>query len=329
MALRLIPRVDVLGAAAARTAAVSGLVVLAVAIVAGVVRALPWLVAPQVPFGVVLPLARGVLGVGLETALLCGPPIGWALAAARFINRGEARALYAIGVRPARLVHSTLIPATVFAALAGAAALVWGTEAAAPGRLARAMVARAKAPCEVATEVSTAQIPLFRATWVCFPGAAPRIAGLVPGTGSSMFSASGATISDDLRTVELSDMHALLGEGMIRVHAEHASFRNLAPFGRASNLGPWGRSAVLSLTGGLLALLGCWFVLRVGEASQPFALAIGAAGPVAALGALSWLERRTMPSVAYLLIPCMGAAALACAAWIGVGVLRIRARRRP
>src|SRR6478609_220082 len=125
---RLLARgpVNVVGGLAA--AAIMG-----VATLAGLVRVLPWIVAPNVPLRVALPFAQALFAVGLETTLLCAPPIGWALAASTLVERGEARALFAIGLSPARVVRSTIGFAAAFAALSALAALAWGAEASAPG----------------------------------------------------------------------------------------------------------------------------------------------------------------------------------------------------
>src|SRR6185437_7633302 len=71
---------------------------------AGAVRILPLVLAPGVPLRLVPVLARGVAGVAFETALFVAPPIAWALSASRLADRGEARALFAVGVRSARVV---------------------------------------------------------------------------------------------------------------------------------------------------------------------------------------------------------------------------------
>lgn len=312
----------VLAPRAARATAVAGLIVLAVATAAGFVRVLPWMVAREVPLGVILPFARGLLAVGLETALLCAPPIGWAISAARLVDSGEARALHAIGVRPCDLVASTVIPAALVTALSGLAALAWGTEAAAPGRLARALLSGAYDSCADVQEPKTAQIPLLHTTWVCFPGSAPRLTGALPMSASGTFSASAADISDDLERVDLSDVHAIWGEGKVRVHASRATFHHLTPFGRASTLAPLLRCLLLASTGALLALGTCWVILRIGCGNQPFAVALGLAGPVASLAALTWVERHAARGLYYASIPGSGIVLVALVTLAGSMLLR-------
>src|SRR5262249_11901340 len=117
-ALRLTP----LGRRVSRATLEAGAVVVVLAVLGGLVRVLPWLAAPDVPLRVAGPFARGLLAVGLETTLLVAPPIGWALGAAGLVERGEARAFFATGVGPGRLLRGTLAPAFVVGAMGALAA---------------------------------------------------------------------------------------------------------------------------------------------------------------------------------------------------------------
>jgi hypothetical protein len=106
----------VFGLPAARNASFVAGGVFGVAILAGAVRILPLLLTPGVPAEVAWPLGRGVAGVALETALFVAPPLGWALAAAKLVDRGEARALFALGVRPWTIVLGAWPAAVLLAA---------------------------------------------------------------------------------------------------------------------------------------------------------------------------------------------------------------------
>src|SRR5690349_2959529 len=149
------------GAAVSMAAAVAAVAtgVLAVSLLAGAVRVLPLLLAPGVPLRLAPALGRGVLSVSLETALFVAPPIAWALAAARLVDRGEARGLFAIGVRPLRIVAGTWPSALVVVLAGGLAAASWGQEAAAPGRLVRDLLAGARAACLRARPPSAVDVP--------------------------------------------------------------------------------------------------------------------------------------------------------------------------
>ncbi|MFO0571355.1 MAG: hypothetical protein U0263_37345 [Polyangiaceae bacterium] len=88
-------------------AALGSVIILALfGLAAGLVRLLPWLVSPEVPLDVSLPFARALGAGATEMAFLIGAPLGTALAVARFVERGEARALHALGVTPARIARS-------------------------------------------------------------------------------------------------------------------------------------------------------------------------------------------------------------------------------
>jgi len=287
--------------------------ILGVATLAGAIRVLPWVVAPNVPLRVALPFARALFAVGLETTLLCAPPIGWALACSTLVERGEARALFALGLSPRRVVRATAVPAIGFAALAAIAAMAWGTEAAAPGRLARSLVEQSKRSCSENVAPRTAHIPFVGVTWLCFEGRAPRLSGALPG-GGGMFTAADLTISDDLRSLHFSDMRLLVGErGDVRLKVREAHVSGLSPWGRASNLRPGLRALLLSSTGAGLALLAALFVLTA-SVSQPLpSLLVGATGPVAALLVLSRLEQGDHGSLAYVWVPLAGFLGLAAA----------------
>jgi len=303
----------VAGRAASATARAS-LAILAVTILAGAVRVLPWIVAPHVPFRVALPFARALLAVGLETTLLAAPPVGWAFCAAILVERGEARALFATGMSPFAIVRTTLVAAAGFVLLTAVISLAWGREAAAPGRLARALVAESKQACGGGTEGGrAAYVPFVGVTWLCFPDAPPRLAGQLP-TGGGAFSARDLSISDDLRSLEFSDLRLLLGDkGAISVRAEKAEVHGLAPWGRGSNLSPFQRALLLSMTGGAMALLAAAVVLARSIAHRLSALLIGGAGPVASLVLMSRLEQGDHAPWTYLTVPAAGILCLAAA----------------
>ena len=311
---------------ARRTARITGLAalcILGVATIAGAIRVLPWILAPNVPARVALPFARALFAVGLETTLLAAPPIGWALACATLVERGEARALFALGISPVRIVRATAFPAAVFAALAALSALAWGTEAAAPGRLARSLVEQSRRSCAGVAAPRAAEIPFVGVTWLCFEGQPPRLAGMLPGGGGA-FSAASLEVSDDLRSLRFADMGLLLGEsGNVRVRVREARVQGLSPWGRASNLRPLTRALLLSSTGTALGFLAALYVLTRSLSHRLTSLALGGTGPAAALLVLSRLEQGDHGPWAYLWVPAAGLLALGGA----ITVERYRPRR--
>jgi hypothetical protein len=307
---------NVVAKRAARATALVALSILAVATLAGAIRVLPWIVAPNVPLRVALPFARALFAVGLETTLLCAPPIGWALACATLVERGEARALFAIGLGPARVVRATALPAIGFAALAALSALAWGTEAAAPGRLARSLVEQSRRACAGEVAPRAAYIPFVGVTWLCFEQKEPRLSGTLPGGGGT-FTAADLAISDDLRSLDFGDMHLAFGEGgSTRVSARRAHVTGLSPWGRASNLRPAARAVLLSGAGAAFAFLTSLYVLSRSIANRFASLVVGAAGPAAALLVMARLEQGDHGAWAYAWVPVAGAAALGTAAGV-------------
>lgn len=301
---------SVVGRHAVPAARAVAALVLALGVAAGLVRVLPWLVAPRVPLAVALPFARGLAAVALETALLAAPPIGWALGAALAVERGEARALLALGASPARLVAGSVGGLVGFASLAALAAALWGRDASAPGRMARDLLAASRSACAEADAPTAVDVPLVRASWACFPGDAPRVVTELPG-GGGVLSAASLAPSDDLRAIDASDLYALVGsDGALRLHVREARVRGLSPWTRASNLAPALRAGLLALTAGIGALLAAWIVVRTSVASRTRSLVLGASGPVAALAVLSSLERAPTPPLAYVAVPaaCVAAA---------------------
>jgi hypothetical protein len=306
---RALTTVDVPGGAALSITCAVAALVLGMATVAGAVRVLPWIVAPDVPLRVALPFARALLGVGLETALLSAPPVGWALAFAKLVERGEARAFFAVGVSPWGVVRRTVPHLAGCAVLAAAAALAWGAEAAAPGRMVRAMVDQSRVACAHATSPRVLHVPFVGATWLCAAPSAPRIFGSLPG-GGGQFTAADLRISDDLRAVELVDSRILLGTAAVRLHVAETTVRGLVPWGRASNLGAAARSLLVAATGAGLALAAAWLLVQRVSGGRLVALLIGISGPIAALATLTRLEAAEHRPLVYFAVPLAGLAAL-------------------
>ncbi len=331
---------DPIAPVALRGALVASLLVLLAALVGAAVRLLPWVLDPTIPWATLAPFARSLLAVAVEAAVLTGWPVGWALAAARLVERGEARVLASLGERPSHTLLRLAPQAAVFVALLAFTSVALGRDAAAPGRIVGALLAEGRAACDVPVEApATHAVPFVSATWLCAQGSAPRLAGRTP-IGGLLFTATGASVSDDLRRIDLDDARLAVAASTkdepnltFRVHVRTLTLRGLAPFAQASSLPPWLRALVVT-TSGLAAASAAVFALlelrrrRVGTVA---AVAIGAAGPLAALGALRGLELR-VPEVAsggwlfaFVLVPI--AAVLAVAAAAALAALLPVARR--
>jgi len=82
--------------------------------------------------GHLAPFARSLLAVAVEAAVLTGWPVGWALAAARLVERGEAGVLASLGEAPWQTVTRLLPQAALFVAILGFTSVALGRDAAAP-----------------------------------------------------------------------------------------------------------------------------------------------------------------------------------------------------
>ncbi|MGH7434760.1 MAG: hypothetical protein ACRENE_03720 [Polyangiaceae bacterium] len=293
-----------------------------VGFVAGAVRLLPWLLDPRVPINVALPFARGLVAVALEAALFVGWPVGCAIACFEFVERGEARVAQSLGERPLTTVARLLPQGLALAALLGGVALVYGSDANAPGRVATELVESAHRSCTRASAPTTYSIPFTDLTWLCAPDRAPRLVGSPSGAlASAVVSARDARIAGDFRSVELDDARMLLGDPAATIHVGALGLSRMTPWARASTLPAPLRAVLFSLTAWLAASLSAFAVMLRAARTRIAAIVVGASGPLAALGSLRWLEQGSAGRGAFVLVPV--ACALAC---VGVGAVLPRLR---
>jgi hypothetical protein len=305
-------------ASAARNAVLVATAVLAlVGLLAGAVRVLPWLLDPAVPWRVAQPFARGLAAIAIEAALLVGWPVGWALACFRFVERGEARVLQTLGQPPLETVARLLPRGAPLALALAAVALVYGSDASAPGRVVSDLIGQGQASCESARSPATYAIPFTDLTWLCAPGRQPRVVGSGPGQMSSVtLSASGARIAGDFRALELDDARVLLPTETtpVLVHVGRLSMHGMPPFARASSLSAPARALVLGLTAWLTASVAAYVTLRRGAGTRAWALVLGASGPIAALGLVRLFETSDARPALFALVPLAGGLAALVAA---------------
>jgi hypothetical protein len=318
---------------------VASLAIALAGFVAGAVRVLPWLLDPAVPWPTAAPFARGLAAVALEAALLVGWPVGWALACFRYVESGEARVLLTLGERPAGTVLRLAPQGAVFALLLAAVSLVYGSDARAPGRVATELLADARVSCAQRTQPATAgaaatapatyAVPFTDFTWLCAPpakdgtpGSEPRLVGSAPALGGAVVTATGARIAGDFRAIELDDARVLFpGKPPTLIHVASLSLHGMAPWARASTLPAALRAVLLALTAWACASLAAWAVLRHAAINRLVALALGAAGPLVALGLVRLLERADAHAWLFALIPVAAAGACTSAA---AGLTRLR-----
>lgn len=307
------------------TAIVASLALALAGFVAGAVRILPWLLDPAVPWPTAAPFARGLAAVALEAALLVGWPVGWALACFRYLESGEARVLLTLGERPGATVLRLAPQGAVFALALAAVSLVYGSDARSPGRVANELLAEARASCAAATAPESYAVPFTDFTWLC-ASSEPRLVGSAPALGGAVVTATRARIAGDFRSIDLDDARVLFpGSSPVLIRVASLSLHGMAPWARASTLPAALRAVLLALTAWACASLAAWAVLRRAAVNRLVALALGAAGPLVALGLLRLLERADARASLFVLVPLAGAAACTSA---GAVLTRLRRGKR-
>jgi hypothetical protein len=286
-----------------------------VGVLAGAVRLLPWLLDPTVPWRVAAPFARGLAAVALEAALLLGWPIGWAVACFRFVESGEARVLSTLGERPGQTVRRLVPQGLAFAAALGAVALVYGSDANAPGRVVTELIGDARASCAAVRVPSTYAVPFTGLTWLCAPGREPRLVGSVPGgLSGALVTARNARVAGDFRVIDLDDARVLLpgtpnvprtpAQGdAISLHVAALSLHGMAPWARASTLPAALRAPLLAFAAWISASVAAIAVLGGAARTRLGVLVLGAAGPLGTLAFLRLLERAGAHAPVFLLLP--------------------------
>jgi hypothetical protein len=291
-------------------------------LVAGGIRLLPWLLDPAVSWRIAAPFARGLAAVAVESAILVGWPLGWALACASFVERGHARVLQTLGERPLATAGRLAAHGAGFAITLATVAGIYGRDAGAPGAVATELVAHARAACAAVRVPSTYSIPFTSFTWLCVPGRTPRITGSLAGflASSSIVSAEDARIAGDFRALTLTDARVLIqGAGgpaaapttaapltpplSVSMHVGRLTLRGMSPWAQASILPAAIRALVLTVSGWITAMAAAWSVLRSGVRSRMAAVTLGAAGPVAALALMRLLERMSARPLAFAAVP--------------------------
>ncbi len=310
--------------------------VLAAALGAGVVRLLPWLMAPEVPFRVALPFAKALAAVAVETALLVGLPVGFAVGASILVERGEAGALLALGASPRRLVLGSGFRLVALSFAGYLACVAWGADSTNPGVFAGKLIEQGRQSCARTPKPRSVLVPMVGVSWLCFPDRAPRVTGALPGVrdGSAWFTAAGLRPSADLGSFHLADLRLSTRRRgtlpALTLHVQRADISGLSAWGHTDKLSVPVRGLLVGLTAAWLALLVAWLALRYGVAGRVQATVLGGASAVSALFVLHLIDRSVLAATAYALVPLAGGfAALAAAAalvLVGRGVARRRAR---
>lgn len=331
-------RIDPLAPSALRATAIAAGLLLVAAFVGAAVRLLPWVLDPTIGWVMLAPFAKSLFSVAIEAAVVTGWGVGWALSAQRLVERGEARVLASLGESPARTILRLAPQAALLSAILAFTSIALGREAAAPGRVVDRLLVDGRAACASASAPDARSVPFVSATWLCSGNGDAHLVGRSP-LGGIVFTAAKAHVSEDLRRIELDDARLVLDDARlvldaprVRVHVGSLVLRGLAPWARASSLPPFLRAIVVIFSGLAAASAAVWALLRVRSRriGGIAATAMGAAGPLAALGALRSLEVRMPESepgvwlALFAFVPL--AAALAVAAMVALVTLLPEAR---
>jgi hypothetical protein len=287
--------------------------VLLIAAAAGLVRLLPWLVAPDLPVQLAGPFATALAAAAVETAFLVGIPLGFALGAASFVERGEARALLTLGASPARIAAACWRTLASFGLLAVAVGAAWGPEADRPGDFARRLILHGRASCESATRARSVLVPVLGVNWLCFPNRPPRVAGHLPARSmQAWFTAADLRPNEDLQRFDIDDLRVIARSGTIsdlKLSVHSATITGLRPWGRTASLSVIERALFIAGTAAAIAWLLTRLMLRFNVISRLHAAGAGGTAALAMLAVLHALDRTGAGLLFYWLVPVAGATA--------------------
>jgi hypothetical protein len=300
------------------------------ALFAGAVRILPWVLDPSVPMRVALPFARGVGELAIEAAILVGWPLGWALAAHKFAERGEARAMMLLGESPIRATLLQWRSGAPLALVLAIASVMGARDAGAPGIMAEELIAQGRAACQNAKSASTYAVPFVDATWLCRPGEEPILYGSGPGALHAIaFTAKNAHVAGDMRRFELDDARFSMQSLDARIHANHVVLHGMSPWTHASNVPPLERALVVVLTAALAALVAMFAALTRLAHGTLASIGVAVAGPLAALGVMRAFDRADMPASAYFVTPIVAAGASLAIGFFSRALRASKSGKRP
>lgn len=290
-------------------------------------RLLPWLLAPFVTARLSVPFGRVLVEGALEAALVVGVPVGLSIAAARFTERGEYRALSSLGASPVRVLRGLVIPLVL--ACTGLALLAATGEREVPGRLAARLLAAGRAACLADKAPPRSDVPLLGVSWLCLANG-PRAAGRVPGMGEgAWFTAAGIEPTEELRSLALRDLSVAgrLSGHPVSLRVERADIAGLPGWGRRPLLTGSARATVIGAFAAALGILAALLALTSGLGPVEAAVA-ATLGTVAALSALRALDGGQGPVWKYAGMLAAGVTAQSLAFWLLALLRRPRVARR-
>lgn len=302
-------------------------VVATVALLGGTVRTLPLLIDPNIPTSAAWLFARAVAVLALEVAIGLGWPVGWSLALATLVERGEARAYQTLGTSPAELAGKLSLQGLAIAAVLFGVSWSAALDAERPGRVLADLVVASRSACESegALAARAIPIPFLSAHWLCSPGVPPRLYMPLPRPEGALATATSLYVSPDVRSVRLTGANVEMGRASLKVG--ELELKRLPPLVASATIGPLGRAASISAAT-LVASWGvAWLVLNLAIDRRLWAISLAGTAGLAGFGALRGLDRLGVGDRPWLLglVPVATLTALALGALLVVGLRRIRA----
>jgi hypothetical protein len=295
--------------------------VLGATVLLGLLRLLPWLFRPEVPWSVVAPFAGAIGAKATETTMLLGLPAGCGLAAAR-VARTTRAATARLLVFPTALTLSLMF--------IGAS---WRTDASQPGRVAIGLLEQTRKSCRGVAEPRGAAVPMVGVSWLCFPGREPRVVGMLPGSGGKVwFSAAGLEAEPDLSGFALDDFR-LSGDASpwftsASLRVNHARVSGLPPWGRPAKLPVTIRSAILALSAWLIGAGVTMSHARLSLGGSLTALAAAGGPSLAVAAVLDRLDSSPAGAAGYAWLPVVAGVAVTLSTLLILAVSRRTPPRR-
>jgi hypothetical protein len=308
--------------AAFRAAAAAVLALGTVATLAGAVRVLPFISDPELPWSAAAPFARSVLWLALEVAIAVGWPLGWGLAFATAVDRGEVRVYALLGRAPIDFARILGSQALLFGALLAGCSWLAARDAQAPGRVLGATLESSRTVCGEATGPRTIPIPFLDARWLCAPERAPRLVFTPPRPQGALLTASQVHFSSDVRDVTFDDVH--LAVGPVDLVVAELQLRRLPALVASATFSPARRAATVAAAALASAFGLIWLIVRMRIRRPLIALAFSGLSGGAGLGLLHALDRAGARAGFLVLVPM----AVVCALALGAATLGCLRRNR-
>lgn len=291
---------------------------------------LSWLTAPDVPRAAIYPVLLVIFGKSAELATLLGIPIGFALAARRFVRVTRAKISgkkTTLGPHWRALLALSCVLGAVLGIVCLACINYWSL---APGRMARSALTSARERCLADPRAPGVPIPVVGATWICGKSRLPRLEGPLPGSNHrAWFSAADVQVSDDLLTVDLDDVrlgvHPSGHVPTLQLRTGHASVHGVRAVFRPAQLGPWSRAILGVGTGFLLGGLAVHQIVINRWTRRRVAWALSGISALSACVALMLADIKAGSTLSiYLWVPLASIVAFALANGISHRLTRLR-----